>query len=421
MATIQELKGHGLPLFISGKFLPALQIYDAIVRQHPLDLGARIKVADCLAALGQQEKAQEVYRAAGWYAIKSGHPLTGLVCVKLLEEMAANADDLISGLIMHYGCESTHIGNYAARINSPAKTTQVSPPNLQAEIPPGFVEAAAQRATIATQDFDEYPEDLHPIPMLSALHQETLRQVLSTIVVHRMADGQNVINEGESGESFFFVASGHVRIVRNAGKDNELHIANLSENSVFGEMALLSNQPRSASVVVSGEADLIEMTRESLRCLGDQLQSVAQSLHDFTHSRLLENLLAQSPLFAPFTPVEQHDLLRRFTEHDVGTGTEILHEGDQARGIFIVLSGEIAIIKGRDLVLATLKSGEIFGEISVIRNSPTTASARALIPSTVLFLSLDYVQRIVAGVPKVGEFLTKLASERELDTKLTLG
>ncbi|MCP4447301.1 MAG: cyclic nucleotide-binding domain-containing protein, partial [Myxococcales bacterium] len=97
----------------------------------------------------------------------------------------------------------------------------------------------------------------------------------------------------------------------------ERDLAVLGENAVFGEMALLSNQPRSASVGVVKEADPIELTRESLAALADELEQVAAALHNFTRERLLSNLMARPPLFRPFSKAQQRDLLRRFTEHDV--------------------------------------------------------------------------------------------------------
>ncbi|MBL4636100.1 MAG: cyclic nucleotide-binding domain-containing protein [Kofleriaceae bacterium] len=421
MATISELKEHGLKLFVSGKYIPALQIYDAIVAQQPLDLEARIRVADCLAALGESKAAERVYRAAGWYAIKSGHALCALVVAKILQESGGVADDLLTGLVMNYGRESELIGNYAARINSPSEDIDIQAPDLQAGPAADLQASAGECAATCTDTFDEYPEVLHPIPLLSGLSEDAFRRVMATVVVRRMADGQHAIVEGEAGESFFMVASGQVRVYRKGTSGESEEIATLSENAVFGEMALLSNQPRSASVVVVGEADLIELTRSSLHSIADELSQVATALHEFTHERLLENLMARSPLFAPFTPVEQRDLLRRFSEHDVAAETEIIAEGDEGRGIFVVLSGQLSVIRGQDLLLATMKTGDVFGEIAVVQKCPTTASVVTDIPSTVLFLGAEYVERMMQGVPAIKQYLETLAKDRVMDTQLTIG
>jgi len=421
MATIAELKSHGLTLFAGGKTLPALQCYDAIVAAQPRDYEARLRVADCLASLGQQEAAHKTYRAVAWYAIKAGHPLAALVIAKVLEDQGDPAEDLQTGLVMHYGSESGLIGNYAARINLPDPATEIAPPDLQAGPPPDLVGVAGIRSAGCTEGFDEFPGALHPIPLLSGLSESAFKRVLSTIVVRRMADGQLAIREGEPGQSFFFVASGKVRVFDTDGLGRERNLATLGENSIFGEMALLSNRPRSASVGVIGEADLIELTRESLSALADELEPVATALHNFTRERLLSNLMAQSPLFRPFSKVQQRDLLKRFTEHDVIAGTDIIHEHDEGRGLFVVLSGELEVFKGEGEDLATLHSGDVFGEMALVRGGETTAAVRALTPATVLFLGREIVQRMISGIPAIKEYLETLTADRELDTQLTLG
>ncbi len=421
MATIAELKIHGLALFASGKTHAALQCYDAVVAAHPLDYEARLRVADCLAALGQAEAAARTYRAVAWYAIKAGHPLTAVVIIKVLEDAGDAAEDLQTGLVMHYGSESSLIGKFAARINLPDPASQTPPPDLQAGPAADLEGTAAIRSAGCTEGFDEYPEALHPIPLLSGLTESAFRKVLATVCVRRMANGQLAIREGEPGQSFFLVASGQVRIFDTDGLGRERDMAVLGENAVFGEMALLSNQPRSASVGVVGEADLIELTRESLAALADELDAVAGALHNFTRERLLSNLMARSPLFRPFSKAQQRDLLRRFTEHDVVAGTDIIHENDEGRGLFVVLSGEVEVFKGERTDLATLRSGDVFGEMALIRGGVTSAAVRALTPSTVLFLGREIVQRMVEGVPQIREYLESLTLDRELDTKLTLG
>ena len=79
MTTLAEVKSHALRLFSRGEALPALRLYDAIVAGAPLDFEARLKVADCLIALGHAPHAIEVLRAVAWYTLKSGHPLAAVV------------------------------------------------------------------------------------------------------------------------------------------------------------------------------------------------------------------------------------------------------------------------------------------------------------------------------------------------------
>jgi len=424
MASLAEVKSHAARLFSRGEVQHALRLYDAAVAAAPLDYEARLKVADCLSALGHQPEAIEVLRAVSWYTLKSGHPLVAVVAARVIETLGGEFEDLLAALVVRYGSESEMIGKFAARIALPPGGTEVAAPNLHAPAPPDLASRAAERARTCTDSFDEYPAALHPIPLLSELSEAAFRRVLGTLLVKRLPEGALVIREGEPGESFFFVATGSVRVYDTDGSGRQKDLARLHESSIFGEMALLSARPRNASVEVIGEADLLEVTRASLAALAGELEQVATALTAFTRDRLLSNLMATSPLFRPFSRAQQRDLLRRFTAHDVAPGTAIIRQGDEGRGLFVVLSGEVDVVSagpdGAPTPLATLRAGDVFGEMSLVRGGPTSATVTAASPSTVLFLAREYVERIVAAVPEIRSYLQALTEDRELDTQLAL-
>jgi CRP-like cAMP-binding protein len=209
------------------------------------------------------------------------------------------------------------------------------------------------------------------------------------------------------------------------GLGRQTELAQLGENAVFGEMALLSAQPRTATVTCSTEVDLFEVGRQSLASLADELGAVAEALHGFTRERLLANLMATSPLFKPFNRMQQRDLLRRFTSHDVSPGTVVINEGEEGRGLFVVLSGELEVSRrggdGETVALGGLRTGEVFGEMALLRNVRTAATVVAQRPATVLFLAREYVARIVAAVPEIRTYLEALAEDRDIDNQLALG
>lgn len=428
MVQLGELRALGARAFGAGEPLRALRIFDAIVAAEPFDFEARIRVADCLATLDEADAAAGVYRAVAWYALKAGHPLAALVVARVLETMGAEYQDILAALVVYYGSESELIGSFAARINRPAPEKLIdeliSGVDLDGAPSVELVHQAAQRALTCTDQFEDYPAALHAIPLLSELSESAFRRVLGTLVVRRMPDREMIIREGEPGTSFFFVATGGVRVFTGTSREREIELARLHENTVFGEMALISAQPRSASVQAVGETDLLEVTRESLRALAGELAQVATALHSFTRERLLRNLMATHALFRPFDRAQQRDLLRRFTSHDVAPGTDIIRQGEPGTGLFVLLSGEVEVARiepQTHTALATLRAGTVFGEMAVIHGGPTTATVTAARPATVLFLAREYVARIVAGVPAIRDYLQSLAADRHLDTQLALG
>jgi CRP-like cAMP-binding protein len=421
--SLVDVKRSAAALFAQGQYLAALRLYDAIVAAAPLDVDARIRVADAALALGDPGAAR-VYRAAGWYCLRSGHPLSALVCARVLEAHGGDASDLTAALVVTYGSESDLLGKGATRIPLPPDSLALAVPDVRQPAPPDAVAVAIDRAERAAA-IGELPAALHPIPLLSALSEAAFRRVLGTLVLRRLPAGALVIREGEPGQAFYFVASGRLRVYATDGLGRQTDLAELGETAVFGEMALLSAQPRSASVACSTEVDLLEVGRQSRAQLADELGPVAEALHGFTRERLLGNLMATSPLFRPFPRMQQRDLLRRFTSHDVAPGTVVIHEGEAGRGLFVVLSGELDVSRrgsdGAAVPLGALRTGDVFGEMAILRSAATTATVVCVRPATVLFLAAEYVARIVAGVPEIKSYLEALAEDREIDNQLVMG
>ena len=424
MVSLGDVKRSAATLYGQGQHLAALRLYDAIVAAAPLDFDARIRVADCALAMGNAGAAK-VYRATAWYCIKSGHPLAALVCARVLEAHGADSSDIVASLIVTYGSESEQLGKVASRISLPAETLPIEVPDVRKPAPENAVPVALARAEAATEGFTLFPESLHAIPLLSTMSEAAFRRVLGTLLLRRLPVGAHVIKEGEPGNSFFFVAGGELSVFATDGLGRQTQLAKLGENAVFGEMALLSAQPRTATVGCTTEVDLLEVGRQSLATLADELPLVAEALHGFTRERLLGNLMATAPLFKPFSRMQQRDLLRRFTSHDVAPGTVVINEGEEGRGLFVVLSGELDVSRrtadGATVPLGGLKTGDVFGEMSLVRNARTNATVTAQRNATVLFLARDFVSRIVAGVPEIKAYLEALADDRETDNQLLLG
>jgi len=76
-----------------------------------------------------------------------------------------------------------------------------------------------------------------------------------------------IFREGERGEKLYLLLEGSVGIVKNHGTPNELRLATVSAVDYFGEMAILDNEPRSATVVALGHARLLTLDGASLKDL----------------------------------------------------------------------------------------------------------------------------------------------------------
>jgi len=83
--------------------------------------------------------------------------------------------------------------------------------------------------------------------------------------VIRLQEGEEVFHEGTSGDSWYVIFEGEVRVLKDADTEAESEIARLGHGKCFAEMAILDGMPRSASVRGSGTAEDLPLPSRSLR------------------------------------------------------------------------------------------------------------------------------------------------------------
>jgi CRP-like cAMP-binding protein len=77
-------------------------------------------------------------------------------------------------------------------------------------------------------------------------------------------DGENIIRQGEMGQSMYVVQSGRVEVVQSLPDGAEQHLAYLEAGDFFGEMSVFEQEVRSATVRAAGEARVLKIDKKTL-------------------------------------------------------------------------------------------------------------------------------------------------------------
>jgi CRP-like cAMP-binding protein len=224
-----------------------------------------------------------------------------------------------------------------------------------------------------------------------------------------------VISEGERGTSFFILSSGRVRVEKSTPDGQRVILAFLTDGAFFGEMAILQDTPRTASVIAESKSQILELDRKLLDETAEKFPVVARVLHDFYRDRVLATTMAVHPLFRPFGPAERRELMTQFRSRTFAAGDVLIQQGETGRGLYLLLSGELAVIadkKGEKKKLATLGPGEVFGEMSLLSEGPTAATVTASKESLVLRLDRQSFEGVAKKAPHVAELVEALREDR---------
>jgi len=108
---------------------------------------------------------------------------------------------------------------------------------------------------MATEDI------LANIELFSELDKDEIARIAKTAVVRDFQKGDIIVRENEAGVALYVIARGTVDIIKGLSSGNEQKIAELTDGSFFGEMALFDNEVRSASVRAAENTQCIVITK----------------------------------------------------------------------------------------------------------------------------------------------------------------
>jgi len=127
-------------------------------------------------------------------------------------------------------------------------------------------------------------------------------------------------------------------------------------------------------------------------------------------------LLSETPFFTAFSPAQRDALAARLVERSHEDGDTIFLRGDESTSLMIVVSGRVALRltspQGREILLAILEPGEIFGEMSLLDGRGRSADAVAFGPCRLLSLERRDMLPVLQASPEACIRLLELLSTR---------
>ncbi len=105
---------------------------------------------------------------------------------------------------------------------------------------------------------------LRGVDLFASLTPPLVREVATSAPMVVYGAGETIVRQGEPGQSMFIVADGTVSVMLQAGQQ----VAQIEAGGYFGEMSLLTGDPRSATVVAAGDVTVIEISADLFRRIG---------------------------------------------------------------------------------------------------------------------------------------------------------
>jgi len=384
-----------------------------IVDHNPTDRHSRLALAIAIGDAGFPVGALKVMRGLADRLAHDGFLLPAMVVVRQGLQRAVDDPSLISTL------KRLHVRDVRAKAGNLPIPPPLKPRAAPAEAPTAkaLLEMQGQerldKATAIGTTFPPGGEAALPLPMplFSELEEDSFIETVKRLRYQRVPVGTKILEEGKPGNTVLIIASGHVDIDKGG-----THLAKIGPGSVLGEMALITGTPRSATATAHEEVEFFELSREDVGALAKAKPKIAEELVEYCRKRLIGNLLRTSPLFKEFDDDTRFRLIGEFKRGGFKSNQVIIEQGKPGTGLFVIATGEVEITVekegGEKVVVANLGPGEVFGEISLLKHQPTSATVKARDNVGALFLPRDDFQKVLDDNPKVREYLESLSDDR---------
>ncbi|XP_006006050.1 cAMP-dependent protein kinase type II-beta regulatory subunit [Latimeria chalumnae] len=234
------------------------------------------------------------------------------------------------------------------------------------------------------------------ILLFKSLDPEQISQVLDAMFEKLVEVGEHVIDQGDDGDNFYVIERGTYDIyVKSNGADR--CVGNYDNHGSFGELALMYNTPRAATIIATSPGALWGLDRVTFRRIIVK--------NNAKKKRMYESFIESLPLLKSLESSERMRVVDVIGSKVYKDGERIIAQGDMADCFYIVESGEVRItMKSKvktdmedngGVEIARCYRGQYFGELALVTNKPRAASAYAVGNVKCLVMDVQAFERLL--------------------------
>jgi len=240
------------------------------------------------------------------------------------------------------------------------------------------------------------------ILLFKSLDNDQMTQVLDAMFEKVVEPGEHIIDEGDDGDYFYVIESGVYDILKILDGEQK-HVGQYDNRGSFGELALMYNAPRAATIIATTTGNLWAMDRQTFRKI--VVKATAKK------RRMYEDFLTKVEVLSVLKEDERSKVAdaietRCFNENDT-----IIAQGDAPDYFYIVVEGSVVIKRrgddkndpGREIFLTNLNAGQFFGELAFLTNKPRAASVYAAENVKLAALDVQAFERLLGPCKKLLE------------------
>ncbi len=205
-------------------------------------------------------------------------------------------------------------------------------------------------------DFEDQMAALEKVPLFAALKDDERLALFNEMQLVKFKAGEHLVRQGEIGDEFFVLIRGHAKAAFRDSNGKEHIVNELGEGDAFGEIALLDDVPRTASIISSDGCHALSLKKAGF----EKVVHTMGSSERVKQMIRLSSFFRRHPLFSRLTPKEQADLISEFNFDLLAPGDEVIHD-ESGENFYVVYSGVLHVDTGDDATDTTIEPDDCFG------------------------------------------------------------
>jgi len=206
--------------------------------------------------------------------------------------------------------------------------------------------------------------------LFKSLDEEQYVDVVDAMAEKKAVPGDEIIKQGGIGDYFYVAETGTFDVFVSRNGADAVKVFDYGPGGSFGELALMYNAPRAATVVCTSEAVLWALDRVTFRRI--LMENTSRK------RRMYENFLEEVPLLCSLDAYERHKIADALESVAHNDGHVVIRQGDVGDNFYIIESGEMRVLQvGEDGVereLPGMGKGDYFGELALLTDKPRKAT-----------------------------------------------
>lgn len=278
-----------------------IEYYQRIIRKFspftPFSINAHIKLGKLYAELGNINAAIREYAFAADQYVRNGAVVKAIAVNKMIAMLDPQQQQTLSqpGHLYFQQSDSAE--------RAPSSMSGQHPDEQENFDFPEYEHSANDETFFLFEENipkTELAQKLTVIPLFSYLTDAERQKIAEFLSPVEMKQGATIIAEGETGDCMYLIQSGEVAIYttlttseiqRNeAHQEEQIQLASLKEGDFFGEQALITNEPRNATVVARTDLQLLRFSKPDLNVILKQYPRISKVLFHHHQQRITNAL-----------------------------------------------------------------------------------------------------------------------------------